>query len=98
MTEAAQNTAATAEESKYPALGKTFMRGKFEGQVKSAHKDRESNPAKAADFVKAVQAGDIAFPADGVTKVVADKLKELGLEVGEQYIKASAPRGRKSEG
>jgi hypothetical protein len=94
------NTAATTETveaPKYPNLGKTFLRGKFPGQLDSAYKDRETNPAKAKDFVAALQAGDVTFPTEGVTQGQADKLKALGLEVEAQYVQAAKQRGRKAE-
>lgn len=99
--DAAENTEATVKEvPKYPALSGTFMRGKFPGQLKSAHKDREANPAKAADFVKALAAGDIVFPAEGCTPQEASKLKDLGLELDAQYIRspARAPKAEAAEG
>lgn len=97
----AATTEATVKEApKYPALSGTFMRGKFSGQLKSAHKDREANPAKAADFVKALSAGDIVFPAEGCTPQEASKLKDLGLEIGAEYIRAPAraPKAETAEG
>ena len=93
--------AAPAKEApKYPGLSGTFMRGKFSGQLKSAHKDREANPAKAADFVKALSAGDIVFPAEGCTPQEASKLKDLGLEIGAEYVRAPAraPKAETAEG
>ena len=80
---------------KYPDLSATFLRGNFPGQLKSAHKDLDEKPAKAAQFVEALKAGDIAVPAD-FSRVEAKKLADLGLNVNPDNIRSDAPRGRRA--
>lgn len=85
-------------QAKYPALSATFLRGKFEGQLDSAFKDRETNADKATQYIAALQNGDVSLPEDGkVTRVQADKLKALGMEVDEANVKAGG-RGLGSDG
>lgn len=81
---------------KYPALTASFLRGSFEGQLNSAYKDRETNPAKAQQYVAALQAGDVSMPESGrVTRSQADKLTSLGMAVPAEIID-DVQRGRKA--
>lgn len=66
---------------KYPGLSATFFRGKFKGQLDSAVKSHSSNAAKSADFIKAVQAGDIAWPETALTKKQQENLVVLGMSI-----------------
>lgn len=79
--------------AKYPALTATFLRGTFKGQLDSVYKDRAVKEEKAADFIKACQAGDLPLP-EMFTSVQAKKLEELGLTVRAEMIQPSAARGR----
>lgn len=81
---------------KYPALSASFFRGSFDGQLNSAHKDRESNPDKAKQYIDALKGGDVSLPESGrVTRSQADKLTALGMEIDPTIID-DVQRGRKA--
>lgn len=61
----------------YPALTGTFLRGKFSGQLKSAHGDMASNPAKALDYAKALVAGVVPAPEGKATAKEVQMLHDL---------------------
>jgi hypothetical protein len=80
---------------KYPALKASFWRGQLPGQINSAHKAKDENAAKSADFAKAVAAGDIKLEAMSIT--LANKCREIGINVPQDLVIPASNRGRQAD-
>lgn len=71
-------------ERKYWILNKTFLSGKFRGQLDSVYKTRDVNPGKVAEFRKAVSCGDVKI-TEVLTPVQMKKCEVMGVEVPEEF-------------
>ena len=62
----------------YPHLSQNFIRGGWPGQLNSAWKDREEDPDKVRDYIRAIRNGDAGTPAQSdMTPGQREKMEEL---------------------
>ena len=62
-------------------LTKTFLRGSAHGQLRSVHRDRNSNKRKVAEFGQLIAKGVVNLHDGTLTRQDFAKLAELGIKV-----------------
>ena len=69
----------------YPNLKPIFWRGRLRGQIDSVYQTREDNPAKVADFKRAIADGVIPLVGE-LSRAGVSKLNELEIPVPDTII------------
>jgi hypothetical protein len=64
---------------RYPTLRQTFFKGTLRGQIDSVFRTRHENPAKVADFRRAIEDGVITLDLTQLRHSHLQKLMALGI-------------------
>lgn len=84
-------------ERKYWIITRSFLGGKFRGQLDSVYRTRNVNPGKVDEFRKAVACGDVKI-TEPLTIWQMKKCEEMGIDIPERFRPQTSVKGSEVHG